>query len=145
MENYIIDVKTVQASAIRILIEALKDILTDANFIFDKTGVKVIAMDSSHSVLIHMKLDSDKFESYKCVERTKIGINLLNLYKLIKTMQNNDTLTLFIDKNDNNKLGIRINNTDKNTTTIYSLNLLDIPEEDIKIPPAIFDSELTLP
>lgn len=143
--NNIIDVKTVQASAIRVLVEALKDILTDANFIFDDTGIKVIAMDSSHSVLIHMKLESSNFESYYCEKKTKIGVNMLNLYKLIKTMQNTDTLSMFINKSDNNKLGIMINNSDKNSTTTYRLNLLDIPEEEIKIPPAEFDSELTLP
>ena len=75
--NNIIDVKTVQASAIRVLVEALKDILTDANFIFDDTGIKVIAMDSSHSVLIHMKLEASNFESYYCEEQIKIGINLM--------------------------------------------------------------------
>ena len=51
----ILDIKTVQSSAIRILVEALKEILTDTNLIIDKNGIKLIAMDSSHTVLIHMK------------------------------------------------------------------------------------------
>ena len=46
----IVEIKTVQSSAIRILIEALKDILTDANLVFDESGVKLIAMDH-HSIL----------------------------------------------------------------------------------------------
>lgn len=141
----IVEIKTVQSSAIRILIEALKDILTDANLVFDNSGVKLIAMDSTNTVLIHMKLESDKFELYKCNEKITIGVNMLNLFKLIKTMQNTDTLTLFINENNNNKLGIRINNHEKNATTNYELNLLDIPEENINIPPAEFDSELILP
>ena len=37
----ILDVKTVQSSAFRILIEALKEILTDANMEFDETGLKI--------------------------------------------------------------------------------------------------------
>ena len=36
----------------------LKEILTDANFEFSSTGLKVIAMDSSHTVLVHLKLES---------------------------------------------------------------------------------------
>ena len=40
-ENHIIDIKTVQSSAIKILIEALKEILTDANLIIDNTGIKL--------------------------------------------------------------------------------------------------------
>ena len=55
MDNLILEVKTVQSSAFRVLIEALKEILTDANFEFDSTGIKVMAMDSSHTVLVHLK------------------------------------------------------------------------------------------
>ena len=36
---YILELKTVQSSAIRVLIEALKEILTDVNIIFDETGI----------------------------------------------------------------------------------------------------------
>ena len=143
--NHIIDIKTVQSSAIKVLVESLKEILTDCNLIIDSTGIKIIAMDSTHTVLIHMKLEADKFESYYCKERTVIGINVLNLYKLIKTMSNLDTLTFFIHNDSVNHLGILINNHQKNTQTIYNLNLLDIPEETINIPPVEFETELSLP
>ena len=56
MSNYKFLFKTVQSSALRTLIEALKEILTDVNFEIDNTGVKIIAMDSSHVSLIYMKL-----------------------------------------------------------------------------------------
>ena len=54
--NYLFNIQTVQSGAFRVLIEALKDILTDCNFIINETGIKLIATDSSHNVLIHMKL-----------------------------------------------------------------------------------------
>ena len=60
-------------------------------------------------------------------------------------MSNNDVLTLYLKKGETNKLGIMINNEIKNTQTIFKLNLLDISEEDIKVPPAEFETELTLP
>ena len=62
--NHIVDIKTVQSSAIKILVESLKEILTDANLIIDENGIKLIAMDSTHSVLVYLKLDADKFESF---------------------------------------------------------------------------------
>ena len=145
MDNYIFNIKTVQSGAFRILVEALKEILTDGNFIFDETGVKLMAMDSTHTILIHMKLEQENFEFYHCKRKIITGVNMLNLFKLIKTINNTDTLTLFIDKNDINKLGIKINNHEKNTETVYKLNLLDISDDEINIPPAEFDTELTLP
>jgi proliferating cell nuclear antigen len=144
-KQHIVDIKTVQSIAIKILCESLKEILTDANLIIDENGIKLIAMDSTKSVLIFLKLDSSKFESFYCKEKIKIGINFLNLFKLIKTINNSDTLTLFIHENNINKLGIKINNSDKNIETVYYLNLLDINSDDIEIPPAEFDTELTMP
>jgi len=141
----IFHIQTVQSGAFRILIEALKEILTDTNLIFDKSGIKLIATDNSKIVLIHMKLISENFEHYYCKEKIKIGVNMNNLFKLIKIMGNNDILSLYIEKDNPNKLGINIYNEDKNTKTTFKLNLLDISEEEIKIPPAEFDTELTLP
>ena len=77
---YIIEIKTVQASAFRILVEALKGNLIDANLECDETGIKMIAMDSSHTVLAHLKLHADKFEHYHCSEKRVLGINMINLF-----------------------------------------------------------------
>jgi proliferating cell nuclear antigen len=144
-EKYIFNIKTVQSGAIRILIEALKEILTDGNITISETGIKLIAMDSTHSVLIHLKLEAENFEYFKCFNKITIGVNMLNLFKLIKTMTNSETLTLFVEKNNENQLGIIIHNSEKNSQTTYKLNLLDIQEDDIDIPPAEFETELTLP
>ena len=143
--NCLFHIQTVQSGAFRILIEALKEILTDTNLIFDSTGIKLIATDNSKIVLIHMKLHSENFEHFYCRDKIKIGINMNNLFKLIKVMNNNDILSLYINENDPNKLGIRIFNEDKNAQTSFKMNLLDISEEEIKIPPAEFETELTLP
>jgi proliferating cell nuclear antigen len=143
--QYIFNIQTVQASAFRVLIESLKDILTDCNFVIDSSGIKLIATDNSHNVLIHMKLLSENFEYYHCNETTVIGINMTNMFKLIKTMGNNDILTLFLEKNNPNQLGIQMNNKEKSLQTIYKLNLLDINDENIQIPDATFETALTLP
>lgn len=143
--NYILEVKTVQAAAFRILTEALKEILTDANFVFDDTGLKVMAMDSSHTVLVHLKLTSDNFEYYHCPNKKILGINMINFFKLIKTMGNSDTLTLYVDQDDESTLGIKIENSEKNSITKYKLNLMDLHEDNISIPPAVFDSVITMP
>jgi proliferating cell nuclear antigen len=143
--QYIFELKTVQSSAIRTLIEALKEILTDANVEISESGLKIMTMDPSHTVLVHLKLESCKFENYYCQSNIIIGVSMMCLFKLLKTMSNNDTLTLYIDKNDQNRLGIKIENGEKNSVTNYKLNLMDLNEEKIDIPPAEFESILTLP
>ena len=120
--------RSVQSSAFRVLIEALKEILTDTNLEFDNENIKVIAMDPSHTVLVHLKLNSDKLEQYYCPNKLLLGINTINLFKLIKALQNNDILTLFVEKNNTNQLGIRMENGEAN-----------------QIPPIQFESVITLP
>ena len=124
----LLEIKTVQSSAFRILIEALKEILTDANIECDSTGMKIIALDASHTVLVHMKLEAGNFEQYYCPEKQVLGISMLNFFKLIKTMGNCDTLTLYIEKNDLNHLGIKVENGEKNSVTDFKLNLMDLPK-----------------
>ena len=141
----LIEIKTVQSAAFRVLIEALKEILTDANFEFDESGIKIIAMDSSHTVLVHLKLSSENFEHFSCKKKRVLGVNMLNMFKLIKTMGNNDSLTLFLEEENESVLCIRIENSEKNTMTKYMLNLMDLHEDNIQIPPAVFDSVITMP
>ena len=145
MDNMILEIKTVQSAAFRVLTEALKEILTDANFEFDESGIKIMAMDSSHTVLVHLKLSAENFEYYHCKNKRILGINMLNLFKLIKTMGNNDALTLYLEEGNESKLGIKIENSEKNTMTKYKLNLMDLHEDNIQIPPAVFDSVITMP
>jgi proliferating cell nuclear antigen len=143
--THCLEIRTVQAVAVKILVEALKELLTDTCIEFDETGLKVVAMDTSHVVLVHLKLEASKFELYHCQGRISIGVNMLNLHKLIKTINNNDTLTLFIDKDDMNHLCIKIENSDKNSRTTYNLNLLDLDHQNISVDPTDFTEVVTLP
>lgn len=142
---YCLEIKTVQASCFKILLEALKDLLTDTCIEFDEHGIKVVAMDTSHIVLVHLKLDANKFEYYHCPQKISIGVNMLYMYKLIKTIHNNDTLTLFMEEGDYNHLGIKIENTEKNKRSTFKLNLLDLDNPGISIDPTEFSSVITLP
>lgn len=144
-DEYSLEIKTVQSSTIKVLIEALKEILTDTVIEIHPEYIKICTMDSSHIILIHLKLDADKFEYYYCDSKKLVGINILNLNKIIKTINNNDSLTLYMRKDDCNHLCIKIENNEKNTKRITKLNLLDLENTNFEIPPAIFHSVITLP
>lgn len=143
--NYLLEIKTMQSSTFKQVIDALKDILMDVNLEFDETGMKIVALDNTHVVLVHLKLDADKFENYYCEKKLYVGINIMKLHVLIKTIGNKDVLTLCVEKNDPNRLGIRIENPDKNVRTNYKLSMLDINVVNIKIPPPEFQTIITMP
>ena len=143
--EYVLEVKTVQSQAFKILVECLKELLTDTCVDFDETGMKIVCTDTSHCVLAHCKLQADKFEYYYCKSKISIGINFINFYKLIRTINSNDTLTLFIESSDLNHLGIKIENGEKNSKTTYKLNLLDLDSQQIQIDNAEFSTVINLP
>ncbi len=157
MSEYIMECKTVQTGVFKTLVEALKDILTDINIEFHKGNsespnddekgyIKIVALDSTVNIMVHLKLDGARFESYYCKRRMLVGVSMMYFHKLIKTISNsNDCLTLYIAENDENKLGIKIENSEKNSVTNYKLNLMDIKYDDINIPPQKFDNIISMP
>jgi proliferating cell nuclear antigen len=137
----IMELKTVQTNSFKTLSDALKEILTDVNIEFSPAGMKLVSMDQeTRTILVHLKLDAKKFEYYKCEKEIIAGINLPNFYKLIQTLTNNDALTLYISSSNPNQMGIKIENGEKNCLTNYLLNLIEVDEEVIKIPPPKFES-----
>ena len=144
MGRLLLEVKTVQAAAIKSLTEATKEMLLDATLIFDEGGMKLVALDSSHVVLVHLRLDAAKFDTYVCLKKLHVGVNMLKLYCIVKTVSNNDVLTLFVDDSEVNHLGIRIESPDNKRRTTYMLNMLDVDAVNIDIPSVDFSTSVTM-
>ena len=143
--DYLFRIRTVKAAPIRTLSEALKEILTEANIEIDANGLKIMAMDGTHTVLVHLRLQADRFDEYKCEHKHILGINMINLFKLVKTMSNNDSLIMFMEKRDTTKMGIVIQNGEKQMETTFHLNLIELDINPIEIPPVLFPAIITMP
>lgn len=137
--------KTVQASAFQKLIEGLKDVITDTNLTFDDTGLRIMCMDGTHVSLVNLRLYAENFEKYKCTEEITIGLNMTNFFKLIRSVETNDILTLSLQNNNEHFLKIHIENNDKHKSTYYNLKLLDLDQQNITVPSSDFQTIITLP
>ena len=144
MSDFLLKFKTVQASGFQKLVECMKDILTDVNWEFDQTGIKVLCMDGSHVCLINMKLEAENFEYYHCPNTIKVGVSMSNFAKLMKNVGNNDAIEMHITTDDPNSLTIMIDNMDKNISTVVNLKLLDIDDQVITVPDTTPDTVITM-
>ena len=76
-------------------------------------------MDKSHTILAHLFLGAKNFELYECeLDKIVIGVNMFHLFKLINTIDNDDTLTMYIERSDYSDgivhhLGLKFENGDK--------------------------------
>jgi hypothetical protein len=93
-------------------------------------GILLFATNSNiNSLAMDLHLPADKFEKFECkLDKISIGLNIPSLYKLIKSINNDDNLTLFIEENDRSNINIKIENKSKNMISLYKLKLLDIEE-----------------
>jgi proliferating cell nuclear antigen len=146
MSDNIIELKSVQASNLRILFEVLKDVLlTDINIVFTDDGIKIVELDGSKVCLIHLFLEKDAFEYYYCSKKTILGVNSNNFYKIIKTANNSDTISLFVPENDQNSLYVRMENSEKKSIFTSVMSLLDVDFSVQEIPDVEFESIIVLP
>jgi proliferating cell nuclear antigen len=124
--------KTVQASAFKSAFEVLKDILNDVNIYFTVKGMRILTLDTARVALVDMFLTAENFEEYECTSDIIVGINVTNLFKLLKFISNNDILTVEIKTQE--YLDILIVSSTKNSKTQFQLKLLDINEDQIEVP-----------
>jgi len=147
----VMTLKTVQISPFRTLMTALKDILLESNITFQPDGMRIINMDKSHTILVHLFLKAENFEIYECKhDKIIIGVNMFHLFKLINTIDNDDTLTMYIEKSDYsegvvNNLCLRFENGDIKQCKIQKLRLIEPDPEELDIPNVTFSSIINLP
>jgi hypothetical protein len=88
------EARLTQGVLLKKLLEAVKDLVTDANFDCSATGFSLQAMDSSHVSLVSMQLRADGFDHFRCDRNLSMGINLGNMAKMLKCAGNEDVVTM---------------------------------------------------
>ena len=149
MSCKIFEAKSVQTSNIKTLFEVLKKILSDVNLIITNEYIKIISLNESETMsLIHVKLYADKFESFNCVYTKNnpliAGLHTENMYKIIKTIKHDETISFYMLENDNNFYIQKENNT-RNNITSYKLQLHNLPYDNFQIETIVYDTIIHMP
>ena len=150
-QGNVLTLQTIQIAPFRTLMTALKDVLLETNITFSKDGIRLINMDKSHTILAHLFLAATNFELYECkLEKIVIGVNMFHLFKLINTIDNDDILTIYIEKVDYtdgivHHLGLKFENGEIKQCKIQKLRLIEPDHEELEVPNVKFASILNLP
>jgi proliferating cell nuclear antigen len=150
-EGNVLTIKTVQIAPFRSLMTALKDILLETNFSFQPAGIRIINMDKSHTILAHLFLASENFEFYECKkQKIIIGVNMFHLFKLINSIDNDDTLTIYIENSDYvdgivSHLALKFENSEIKQCKTQKLRLIEPEPEELEYPDVKFSSIINLP
>jgi proliferating cell nuclear antigen len=151
MEGNVLTIKTVQIAPFRTLMTALKDILLETNITFEPDGIRIINMDKSHTILVHLYLAAQNFEFYECKKKKIIiGVNMFHLFKLINSIDNDDTLTIYIENSDYvdgivSHLALKFENGEIKQCKTQKLRLIEPDPEELQYPDVKFASIINLP
>jgi len=138
-----LEARLTQAVLFKRVIDAMKDLVTDASFDFSDAGLSMQAMDSSHVSLCFMNLTAEGFERYRCDRNLSLGLSLANLGKILKCAGTEDTLTLkAIDEPDT--LSLMFENKTQDKIMDFEMKLMDIDEENLGIPDQEYKCKITM-
>ncbi|KAK8543431.1 hypothetical protein V6N13_136057 [Hibiscus sabdariffa] len=156
-----LELRLVQGSLLKKVLEAIKDLVNDANFDCSATGFSLQAMDSSHVALVALLLRSEGFEHYRCDRNISMGMNLNNMSKMLKCAGNDDIITLKAD--DGSDTVTFMFESPSRTDTLgafyvflngikaqdkisdFEMKLMDIDSEHLGIPEAEYQSIVRMP
>jgi proliferating cell nuclear antigen len=150
-QGNVLTIKTVQIAPFRTLMTALKDILLETNITFEPDGMRIINMDKSHTILVHLFLEAKNFEFYECKkDKIIIGVNMFHLFKLINTIENDETLTIYIENSDYvdgivSYLSLKYENGEIKQCKTQKLRLIEPDPEELQYPDVTFSSVINLP
>ncbi|XP_039567868.1 proliferating cell nuclear antigen isoform X2 [Passer montanus] len=138
------EARLVQGSVLKRVLEALKDLITEACWDLGSGGISLQSMDSSHVSLVQLTLRSEGFDTYRCDRNIAMGVNLSSMSKILKCAGNEDIITLRAEDNaDTLALVFEAPNQEK--VSDYEMKLMDLDVEQLGIPEQEYSCVVKMP
>lgn len=125
------------------MIEALKDLVNEANFDISSTGIALQAMDSSHVSLCALVMKAEGFDHFRCDRSMPLGINLQSMSKVLKCCNKDDIVTLKAE-DDGDSINFMFESKDQDKISDFELKLMDIDSEHLGIPETDYKAKVTM-
>jgi len=138
------EARLIQGRVFKQLIEALKDLVQDANIDCTPDELSIQAMDSSHVSLVQVSLRSNGFDHFRCDRTISLGFNSQNMSKVLKCAENNDIITLKAD-DDGETLTLMFESPSSERIADFELKLMDISNEPLGIPDTTYQCTIKMP
>ncbi|KAK4132500.1 proliferating cell nuclear antigen [Trichocladium antarcticum] len=133
-----------QASILKKVVDAIKDLVQDCNFDCNDSGIALQAMDNSHVALVSMMLKAEGFSPFRCDRNIALGVNLTSLTKVLRAAQNEDILTLKAEDAPD-VLNLLFESSENDRISEYDLKLMDIDQEHLGIPETEYAATISMP
>ncbi|BES93032.1 unnamed protein product [Nesidiocoris tenuis] len=134
-----------QSAILKKVLDAIKDLLNEANFECTDDGIKVQAMDNSHVSLVSLELRSDGFEKYRCDRNLSMGVNLASMAKIMRCSSNSDKVTIKAQDDNPDKVSFIFESSNQERISDYEMKLMDIDADQLGIPDTEYSCVVKMP
>lgn len=132
-----------KASALKAVIDSVKEIVPQGVWGCDEGGVAMYGMDASHVALCYLHLRPAFFESYTCEQHLSLAFSLENLAKILKCAANDDSVTLTAARGAD-KMTIVFESPAADKISTFDFKLMDIEGDQIQMPPMEYACNVSL-
>lgn len=137
--DYLFKCTTNDAYVIKTLIELLHHTIKIACFQITPVGISLRMMDRNQQLLIDCVLKAENFSMFHFSTKVEnqcinIGINLSHFYRMLKSIKKRDSLSLYIQEDNINDLGIEILPKDHTRKTVSLIKIQNIENLEIELP-----------
>ncbi|CAI0392986.1 unnamed protein product, partial [Linum tenue] len=139
-----LELRLVQGSLLKKVMDAIKDLVNDANFDCSSASFALQAMDSSHVALVALLLRAEGFEHFRCDRNISMGMNLGNMAKMLKCAGNDDIITIKGD-DGSDTVTFMFESPTQDKIADFEMKLMDIDSEHLGIPDAEYQAIVRMP
>lgn len=138
------EARLLQGKILKQILEAIKDLVLDANIDISEEELSIQAMDSSHVSLVQVTLRSVGFDHFRCDRSNSLGFNSANLSKILKCAGNDDIITLKAE-DEADVLTLMFETQRQDRISDFELKLMDIDSEQLGIPDTEYKCTVKMP
>lgn len=126
--------KTDQAYIFKLLIDLIQSNIKDAPITIDKDGIRLAKSDTDNTTCITFDLKADNFTIYNYDSDTPkhFGVNVIHLFKMLKSIKKKDMLELLLDDESSDVLTII--HSVQGKVEKSTINIQEYQIEDIELP-----------
>ncbi|CAL7943323.1 unnamed protein product [Xylocopa violacea] len=138
------EARLVQSAILKKVLDAIKDLLTEATFECTDSGIQVQAMDNAHVSLVSLNLRSDGFDKYRCDRNLSMGMSIACMSKILRCAGAEDTVTLRALDNPEN-ISFIFESPNKEKLAEYEMKLINMDQEHLGIPDTSYSCVVKMP
>lgn len=113
--------------AMRLILDTLRELLTDANLCFSRRGLSICGIDPSRLVIVDLQLESTQEMVMNDNEEVFFGIYIPFLYKMLRYCNSSDKALFQFISSQPEELKLIVVNDEGNTTMTSSFKNIMIP------------------